>query len=268
MSAADVRRAYDRLAPSYDEDFTASLIAGLQRAAFWRLVGDQFQEGRHVLDLGCGTGEDAVRLARQGCTVDGIDVSPAMIEAARERIALEGVGDQVELRALPIERLEDLPPERYDGVISNFGPINCVRDLEPLARTLGVRVRPGGVAALSVMSRTCLWETLLYPLTVWAHRASRTSSADYEESRVAGEESYTVTYPSLRSIAQTFEPEFLMESAPGIGVFLPPTYLEPFAQRFPRLIGWLARLDQAVAGAPLFRSLADHRLVILRRRED
>lgn len=266
MSTEAVQRAFDELAPDYDEDFTGSRIGRLQRAAFWRLLGAPFGEGDHVLDLGCGTGEDAVRLARLGCSVDGIDVSPGMIEAARARAEAEGLAESLSFRALPIERVADLAPERYEGVISNFGPVNCVEDLAPVARTLGERVRPGGVVALCVMSRFCLWETLFYPLTLQLHKAFRRFSGEYAESRVGGDESFRVYYPSVRLIVETFAPEFAFERAPGIGVFLPPSYLEPFAQRFPGLVETLAGVDRVVGGWPVFRSVADHRLVLLRRR--
>ena len=271
MSVGEARRAYDQLAPTYDEDFTASLIGRLQRDAFWRILGDRFKDGDHVLDLGCGTGEDAVRLARRGCTVDAIDVSPGMVAAARDRMAFEEVTDQVVVEPLSIEHVADLAPELYDGVISNFGPANCLEDLNPLARTLGDRVRPGGLVAISLMSRTCLWETLLYPLTAVLHKAFRGSLGnedreEFTESRVAADATFPVNYPSMRSVALAFEPEFALDRAPGIGVFLPPTYLEPFAQRFPRMTKFLALLDRVVAAWPLFRSVGDHRVAILRRR--
>src|SRR4029453_17445393 len=44
------------------------------------------QPGEIVLDLGCGTGELAAKIAGTGATVIGIDSDPAMIEAARQRL--------------------------------------------------------------------------------------------------------------------------------------------------------------------------------------
>ena len=78
MSTQAVRRAFDELAPTYDEDFTGSLIGRLQRQAFWRILRGEI-DGGTILDLGCGTGEDAVRLAKRACRVDALDVSPEMI---------------------------------------------------------------------------------------------------------------------------------------------------------------------------------------------
>jgi SAM-dependent methyltransferase len=265
MSADAVRAAFDAAAPSYDEDFTGSLIGGLQRDAVWRHLQPLFPRGALILDLGCGTGEDAIRFARLGLDVDGIDVAPAMVQAARRRARAEGLTDSVRFEALPIERLDELPECGYGGAYSSFGPLNCVRDLRPVARALAERLRPGAPVALCFMNRFCLWETLFYPLTMQLHKAIRRFSGTWAPASVAGHDGFQVYYPSVAEIRRAFSPELTFERAPGIGVFVPPTYLEPLAQRFPGLVRFLARIDRAVAHLPGFRWIADHRLVILRR---
>lgn len=266
MSLDAVREAFDAAAPTYDEDFTGSLIGRLQRKAVWRHFGVLFPPGARLLDLGCGAGEDAIRFARQGNEIDGIDVSPAMVEIARERSRAEGLQDLTHFQALPIERLRDLPECGYAGAFSSFGPLNCVRDLRPVAEALAERLRSGAPVALCFMNRFCLWETLFYPLTLQLHKSIRRFSGAWATASVSGSGGFPVYYPTIAEIRRAFHPEFDFERAPGIGVFVPPTYLEPFAQRFPRFVRALASLDRQVAQRALFRSIADHRLVILRRR--
>jgi len=66
----------------------------------FHLLGDV--QHKHVLDLGCGTGEEIPALALCGAHVTGIDISPDLIALAQERIHREGV--QPELRwAQPIK---------------------------------------------------------------------------------------------------------------------------------------------------------------------
>ncbi|HYZ83839.1 MAG TPA: methyltransferase domain-containing protein, partial [Bryobacteraceae bacterium] len=77
--------AFDRLAASYDDMWTHSAIGVAQRDAVWRHLGRVFTPGQSVLELGCGTGEDAVRLQRSGVTVVAIDSSPGMVSVARRR---------------------------------------------------------------------------------------------------------------------------------------------------------------------------------------
>jgi SAM-dependent methyltransferase len=268
MSLDAVRQAFDAAAPSYDQDFCASLIGRLQREAVWRHIGALFPPGGRLLDLGCGTGEDALRFARMGYDVDGLDLSPVMIQAARNRAEAEGLSARAQFEALPIERLAELPECGYSGAYSSFGPFNCVRDLRPVAAALAERLRPGAPVALCLMSRFCLWETLFYPLTLQLHKAIRRFSSGWAPASVTGHDGFSVYYPSIKDVRRAFEPEFGFERAPGIGVFVPPTYLEPFAQRFPRLMRFCASADRRVAHLPPFRAMADHRLIILRRSRD
>jgi len=253
-----VQHAFDQVAANYDQYFTESVIGRHQRRALWRQLDQLFRPGVRVLDLGCGTGEDAIRLSEMGIEVHGIDISSEMIAVARLR------APEIEFDACSIENLHELPADRYDGAFSSFGPINCVRDLAPVASELANRVKPGGYVALCTMSRFCLWETLFYPLTLQLHKAIRRFAAHWTEAKV-GESEFEVYYPSVRSLRVVFTPRFELVRAPGIGVFVPPSYLEPFAQRFPWLIRWLAKLDSLVEDLPLFRAVADHRLVIFRR---
>jgi SAM-dependent methyltransferase len=56
----------------------------------YALLGDP--RGRTVLDFGCGSGENSLLLARKGANVVGVDISEALIELARRRLELNGVG--------------------------------------------------------------------------------------------------------------------------------------------------------------------------------
>lgn len=62
-----------------------------------------------ALDLGCGTGTNAVTLAKHGWLVTGIDFVPKAIRIARRKARREGVEDQVEFQVgnvLEIDQLE------------------------------------------------------------------------------------------------------------------------------------------------------------------
>lgn len=255
-----VRDAYDQLAHTYDADFTDSGIGRLQRDALWIHLDRWFKPGQHLLDLGCGTGEDALHLAERDITVHGIDVSPAMIEIAVYRTAHD---QSIAVETLALESLSQLRDSDYDGAFSSFGPINSVEDLPALAGDLAQLIRPGGIAALSLMNRRCLWETLLYPLAAYLHRRE---STDREWSHAAAEdEGFKAFYPSVGDVRQAFAVQFDFVAAPGISLFLPPTYLEPIAAKHPQLAARLSTIDQACAHLPLFRNLAENRLIILRR---
>lgn len=70
-----------------------------------------------ILDIGCGAGRNAVPLASQGHRLTGIDSSPPMLEAARQRAFEAGVEEQCEFRLGTMERL-DVPPASFDLVVA------------------------------------------------------------------------------------------------------------------------------------------------------
>jgi ubiquinone/menaquinone biosynthesis C-methylase UbiE len=72
-------------------------------------------KGKRILVVGCGFGEDAIRLALMGGEVEAIDISPDMIEICRERAA-RIPGCQVNFRTLPVEYL-DYPDDHFDMVV-------------------------------------------------------------------------------------------------------------------------------------------------------
>src|SRR5882724_3454272 len=99
---------FDALAADYDAAFTRSAVGTLQRRAVWRHLDAAFAPGDRVLELGCGTGEDAVHLGRRGVKVLATDASQEMVEAARRKVDAAGLAAVVEVRRLALEELAQL----------------------------------------------------------------------------------------------------------------------------------------------------------------
>jgi SAM-dependent methyltransferase len=244
-----IRKAtFDKIAPRYDAVWSDTPVGKAQRSAVWNRVDPLFKKGDFVLDLGCGTGVDALHLQSLGVSVYGIDSSPRMVELARRR--------GVEADCCPIEHLQyfDL---RLDGVISNFGALNCLASLASIAGSLGRMVRSGGHLALCLMSRVCLWEIAFYSSHGNPRKAFRRLRGRANSSLGA-----PVFYPSNTAIVSAFKKDFRLLNFFGIGVAVPPSYVT-------FLTDWevenLAALDQRLAHKPILRSLADHRLYIFER---
>jgi SAM-dependent methyltransferase len=146
---------FDQLAATYDVSWTNSKNGRRQRSIVWREIDAYYQRGQRVLDIGCGTGEDALHLTANGVVVDAIDGSTEMVRIARER--------GVPARRLPIENLSELR-EEYDGALSNFGVLNCVDDLPACGAELARLIRPGGKLVICLMPRLCWSEILRFEL--------------------------------------------------------------------------------------------------------
>ncbi|MGH8833576.1 MAG: class I SAM-dependent methyltransferase [Actinomycetes bacterium] len=104
----------------------------------------QLQPGERVLDVDCGFGastlDAAERVAPSGRVV-GVDISTAMLEPARQRVAADGV-DNVELlhADAQVHRFEN---ESFDVIISRFG-VMFFDDPQAAFTNLARALRPGG----------------------------------------------------------------------------------------------------------------------------
>ena len=81
--------AFSLIAERYDETFTRTTIGKAQRKVVWDALTQAFSRGDHVLELNCGTGEDAFFLARRGISLTACDASSAMVAVAERRKSLE-----------------------------------------------------------------------------------------------------------------------------------------------------------------------------------
>ena len=107
MSQEDLSRAYTTIASDYDR-----LVEGdaWMRQVLWDRYLQLFPAGERVLDVGCGTGADAIFLAQQGRLVTGIDISPGMIDQLHTRAEQTGLADRVNARVLDLTDLRVLLP--------------------------------------------------------------------------------------------------------------------------------------------------------------
>jgi demethylmenaquinone methyltransferase / 2-methoxy-6-polyprenyl-1,4-benzoquinol methylase len=141
------RELFAPLGPTYDR--YARLLSFGQDPR-WRsfLVSRIPVDARRVLDVASGTAAVAIELARAepARTVVGIDQSPEMLAAGRERVRHAGLSDRVELREA---RAEDLPfaDEEFDAVAFTY-LLRYVDDVPATLRELVRVVRPGGTVAM------------------------------------------------------------------------------------------------------------------------
>lgn len=253
---------FDALADSYDDTFTKSRIGRAQRRAVWRELEKTFFRGDRVLEVGCGTGIDACFLAERGVSVLACDSSPCMVQSAEHRVQQTHNQRLVKTRLLAAEQLGSVDDsERFDGAFSNFGALNCVEDVGMLAGELARLIRPGGSALLCWMGPFCLWEMLWYTCRGNTTKAFRRLRREPVSARLAEGVTVQVQYPSVRSLVKRFHPYFSLTEITGIGIVVPPSYIEPRAKRFPRLLKGAERLDALFSHCPGVRLLADHILL-------
>ena len=248
--------AFDAMAADYDAAFTETRIGRMTRDAVWRRLDACFGPGDRVLELNCGTGEDAVHLASRGVHVVATDIAPAMVYATRGKVVAHGLSNLVSTRVLAIEeadRLREDPP--FDGVLSDFGGMKCVAGLGGTAETLADLVRPGGVALLCVMGPSVPWEWVWFGVRGMPGKALRR----WRRGGVPWK-GITVHYPSIGKLHRTFSPWWRLVRVAAIGALVPPPYTAAWSARHVRLLATVNRWERTAETMWPLPSLADHYL--------
>jgi ubiquinone/menaquinone biosynthesis C-methylase UbiE len=255
-------RAFDALAPGFDAAFEGWTSVAAQRRAVRRELLAAFPRGARLLELGGGTGDDALFLAVRGRTVHVTDGAPAMVERTREKAREAGLDEDVTAEAVTLEGLPAWAATRtgvrFDGAYSNFASLNCVTDHASVARGLARALPPGARALLVVFGPASPAEVAVLLARGRFRAAFRRFSRRPSPARVAGQ-TFTVTYPPPRAFAAAFAPWFTLRRTKGIGVFVPPSSAEPWVSRVPGAVAVGEALDRALA-RPL-ALLADHVLL-------
>lgn len=264
------------MAASYDQTFTHTSLGRELRGLVWERLSLLFTGGSHVLELNCGTGEDACWLAAQGVLVTATDGSPRMLQRAEDKASAQLGSEAAEVRfaELSLEAPDGpFPPASFDGAFSNFGGLNCVRDLEPLADALGQWMRPDAPVLLVVMGPACVWDLGYHLLRGEPKRAFRRLAKDGALARV-GDERVRVTYPWPSELMKVFAPFFRLERVSALGLVLPsslwPSSLWSRAiesrRHGRRLLGSLGRAERLIRDVWPLRYLGDHYMLQMRRR--
>ena len=256
---------FDQLAADYDAAFSARLPAQWLRQRVRERVTQWVPEEGHILDVGCGTADDAIWFALQGHSVIATDLSEAMLEKARRKIEdLPGeIRTRISLNSFDAaSRDVRLPNEQFDLVTSNFGALNCVADLAPFFENLQDHISPDGAVALTLMGPFCLWETLGFALRRNLQKARRRWNGKSVFTR--GDVSQNIWYHSSSDIARMAGPHFGVVDLCGIGVFVPPTEFFPVCEKRPWFFRALASIESRVGSWWPFNRIGDHYLIILR----
>ncbi|MBB3820202.1 SAM-dependent methyltransferase [Xanthomonas arboricola] len=260
----ETQRAFDSVAPDYDGPRGNNALIQRMRTTLWDTVAAELPQGAWLVDLGCGTGLDAGEFARRGYRVLATDWSPAMVERTRQRAANQGLEERLAAAHVGIQQLDQLQGT-FDGMYSNFGPLNCAPDLPAVAAQCARLLRADGCLVFSVIGRICPWEIGHYALRGRFRRAAVRAATGATAVGMNGHTIWT-WYHLPREFYRAFEPHFVLDRYRALSLFLPPPYLVDVCQRHPRLAERLGRLDDRFGGLPLLRDMGDHFLIVMRKR--
>lgn len=258
---------FDHIASTYDSAFSRTAIGQLQRKCVWRYVEKVMPElnGFEMLELNCGTGEDAVLFSERGFNIVATDISTEMLKITSQKAEQYSMQNSISSHYLDLETFDEtLFDKKFDLVFSNFGGLNCIdpESLRTLLRKLPRILNPGGRFIGVIMPKFCAWETVYFLLRFKFRKAFRRFTSKMVTSNLHGVELNTWYYSP--SDIKKWSSEFRVIAMNPVGLALPPSYLENFFSFRKRLLLRLNYLERKFSNRHFLAGVADHFIVDLK----
>jgi ubiquinone/menaquinone biosynthesis C-methylase UbiE len=262
---AEASAAFSRQSAVFDQIYGKDGIIRYKRERVRHHMLQLLKSGDHLLELNCGTGEDALFFAQNGFRVHATDISASMVAVLNEKAGfLKGLPVTTEQCSFTkLDSLKNAGP--FDAVYSNFGGLNCTGELDTVLHSLKSLVKPGGTVTLVIISPFCFWETLLVFKGRFRTAFRRFFSANGRKARVEGAY-FKCWYYSPSFVRKHMDKDFDQVALEGLCSIVPPSYIEGFAEKYPKLFRFLRRKEDRLKSHWPWRSAGDYFIVSFRRK--
>lgn len=253
-----MNRAFTRQSTRYDEEDRANPVLQDMRHQVYEHLDQFLKPGSHVLELNAGTGIDALHLTSLGHRVHAIDISDGMIREIEKKIATHQRSGMLTCQQLSYDQLNQVEGE-FDYVFSNFGGLNCIRNLAEVTRHLPTLLKKGAYVTWVIMPPVCVWE-LLWIFKGHPRQAFRRFGSEGVLAHLEGE-FFRTYYHSLSDIRTAFGPSFEFIKTEGLAALSPQPHRGDFPRLHPRLYATLRKTDALLRNNFPFNRWADHIIV-------
>ncbi|WP_394747365.1 class I SAM-dependent methyltransferase [Spongiimicrobium salis] len=258
---------FDLAASDYDVSFTHTHVGRLQRSRVYHFLNKYvFQNPKNeVLEVNCGTGEDALWLSQKSARVTATDLSMAMLTKAESKAQGK---DNITYKTLDLNHFGETTFESgFDFIFSNFGGLNCIapKQMEKFIQDAGSKLNERGQMALVIMPKKTFMERLYFLIKGNRRKAFRRNTTTPVMANVEGKEVATWYYdPSdIKAYAKN---TFKVLTFKPIGFLVPPSYLEGFFSTKKKLLSLLGWIDRRLDFFNPLSAYADHFIIILEKR--
>lgn len=249
---------FDIHAQNYDAVFTHSTIGKAQRDRVYDYLEKELDTTSplQILELNCGTGEDANYFHQQGHHVIATDISEEMIAFAKAK------NPDIHFEVLDITKMTSTTfDQKFDLIFSNFGGLNCVSEiqLKDFLATAAALLTNHGKLIMVIMPKHTLWERIYFLLKFQYKNAFRRNTKKPLQANVEGIQVPTWYYnpKDITAFAKAYTKSTHVKP---IGIAIPPSYLEPYFKNKPRFMKLLITLESWFQ-SPFWAKYADHFLI-------
>ena len=264
---SELSLAWDHESIDYDDQLNRNIISENMRTRSIEYQEKYFLPGMNLLEIGCGTGEEAIHNAKRNISVHGVDISPSMIELSEIKAHTLGLSNLCSFEVKSADDINEIDCI-FDSAYSSFGVLNCIADLQKFSCDINEKIVSGGYLIVSVMSKYCIAEILYYLLHFQFSKSIRRIS----KNRIIinlhdNSHSFTCKYYTPKQLFKFFRNVFVLEQVIAIPFLLiPDESLAAFLKKKKIFFMLICSLDKFLCRLPVFRSCGDHFLMILKKR--
>jgi ubiquinone/menaquinone biosynthesis C-methylase UbiE len=250
----------------FDELYSQNKIVEYKRERVRSHLKKIIQPGDFILELNSGTGEDAIWLAQQSCKVHATDISSGMLEIVQQKIKSESLENLINQEICSFTVLENLRQKGpFDMIFSNFAGLNCTRDLDKTLISFPALLKPGGIATLVILPKFCLWEFLLIFKGKFKTATRRLFSKNGRKANVEGHY-FKCWYYNPSFIIKYLKKDFDLLSIEGLCTVVPPSYIENFAEKNPRVYNFLKSKENRWKSKWPWKYVGDYYIISMRKK--
>ena len=259
-------KAFSKQSVVFDELYSADRIVQYKRKRVRTHVQQYANLNGRILELNAGTGEDAIYFAQQGYRVHATDISTGMQKVLEQKVANNHLSEKITNETCSYTALETLIDKGpYDHIFSNFAGLNCTGGLDKVLTSFSPLLKSHGVVTLVVLPKFCLWEFSLVIKGKWRTAFRRFAGKKGARSHMEGEY-FTCWYYNPSYIIKELKNEFELLSVEGLCTFVPPSYINGFAEKYPHIFSSLCKLENRWRSSWPWRFIGDYYIISLRKR--
>jgi ubiquinone/menaquinone biosynthesis C-methylase UbiE len=260
--------AFDSASEEYDFTIGRNYInTWIRKRSIKELLGCTRREDT-LLEVGCGTGAEAVEISSSVSKIIATDISERMIDILRKKIQARKLSGRIvplRVKAADISKASELVEDgKVDAVYSFNGALNCEPDLPRFVEELSSILVPGGFFVCSVRNSLCLGEALSHAVVFQFGKMAPRKKQPVMVS-VGGMDIPAFYYPPI-AFSEFFAKKFNLKKLIGLPAFLPPAYLSNYCVKFKSLTSVLEKLEWALGQYSPFNRLGDQSLFVFQMR--
>lgn len=258
--------AFSKQSRVFDVLYANNKIIQYKRARVRDHVNSFLLPASHILELNAGTGEDSIYFAQAGHRVHATDLADGMLEALKAKVTAHQLEKQVTIEKCSFTSLHQLEQKGpYDLILSNFAGLNCTGQLREVLVSLWPLLKPKGQITLVILPPFCLWETLLAFRGKFKVAFRRFNSQKGRTAYIEGV-SFTCWYYKPSFIIEALQHDYDLLGLEGLCTIVPPSYMERFPAKYPKLYQFLTVLENRLKGKWPWRHIGDYYILSFRKR--